>query len=288
MLKKGKCCDIIFFGEKRGKNMEYITLLNGIKMPMAGLGTWDLRGDEATRAVLQAIELGYSLIDTAQMYENEEAIGNAITKSNVQREKLFITSKLHTPFRSYELAKNGIDDSLKKLKTDYIDLMLIHGAYEEAEEMYRAFEEALAAGKVRAIGVSNFSIERYNKFIETCNVIPAVNQVDSHVYHPRHDLKKVLDKNKTIMEAWSCLTQKKRNITEEPVLKEIGESHGKTPAQIALKYLVQQGIVVIPKTSHKERMIENMQLFDFMLSGEEIRKIDTLDEGKTLFSWTGH
>ena len=201
---------------------------------------------------------------------------------------MFITTKLHTPFRSYDLAKKGIEDSLKNLKTDYIDLMLIHGAYDEAEEMYRAFEQALETGKVRAIGISNFSIERYNKFIENCNIMPAVNQVDSHVYHPRHDLKEVLDKKGTVMEAWSCLTQKKRNISEEPVLKEIGEVHGKTPAQIALKYLVQQGIVVIPKTSHKERMIENIQLFDFMLNKDEMRRIDVLDEGKTLFEWTGH
>ena len=265
--------------------MKFITLNNGVKMPILGLGTWDLRGKQCEEIVTSAIDEGYRLIDTAQMYQNEEAVGNAIKKSGAAREELFITTKLYSPSRSYKLAQKGIDVSLRNLGLDYIDLMLVHEPYSEAAEMYRALEEAYRAGKLRAIGVSNFKENFYKNFISSCEIIPAVNQVEAHVYFAQKNLQKMMSEYGTQMEAWAPFTEGRKNIFAEPLLLKIGKSHNKTSAQIALKYLVQKNIIVIPKSSKIERLRENINISDFTLSDEEMQKIGMLDKGKSLFNW---
>lgn len=265
--------------------MEHITLNNGARMPMVGLGTWQLRGQAGERAILDALELGYRLLDTARMYENEDIVGSAVKKSGLPRREVFITTKLFTPSAGYRKAKEDIARSLEALQTDYIDLLLIHEPYEAAPEMYLAMEEACAAGLVRAVGLSNFSGEEYLRFLKHCRVTPAVDQVESHVYHPQLALKKLLEEKGTRMQAWASFTEGRRNIFAEPVLAEAGCRHGKTAAQTALRYLVENGIPVLPKSAHRERLRENLDIFDFSLTDEERRAIAALDEGRSLFGW---
>lgn len=265
--------------------MEHITLNNGAPMPMVGLGTWQLRGPAGERAILDALELGYRLLDTARMYENEDIVGSAVKKSGLPRREVFITTKLFTPSAGYRKAKEDIARSLEALQTDYIDLLLIHEPYEAAPEMYLAMEEACAAGLVRAVGLSNFSGEEYLRFLKHCRVTPAVDQVESHVYHPQLALKKLLEEKGTRMQAWASFTEGRRNIFAEPVLAEAGRRHGKTAAQTALRYLVENGIPVLPKSAHRERLRENLDIFDFSLTDEERRAIAALDEGRSLFGW---
>lgn len=265
--------------------MEHITLNNGAPMPMVGLGTWQLRGQAGERAILDALELGYRLLDTARMYENEDIVGSAVKKSGLPRREVFITTKLFTPSAGYRKAKEDIARSLEALQTDYIDLLLIHEPYEAAPEMYLAMEEACAAGLVRAVGLSNFSGEEYLRFLKRCRVTPAVDQVESHVYHPQLALKKLLEEKGTRMQAWASFTEGRRNIFAEPVLAEAGRRHGKTAAQTALRYLVENGIPVLPKSAHRERLRENLDIFDFSLTDEERRAIAALDEGRSLFGW---
>lgn len=265
--------------------MEHITLNNGAPMPMVGLGTWQLRGQAGERAILDALELGYRLLDTARMYENEDIVGSAVKKSGLPRREVFITTKLFTPSAGYRKAKEDIARSLEALQTDYIDLLLIHEPYEAAPEMYLAMEEACAAGLVRAVGLSNFSGEEYLRFLKHCRITPAVDQVESHVYHPQLALKKLLEEKGTRMQAWASFTEGRRNIFAEPVLAEAGRLHGKTAAQTALRYLVEQGIPVLPKSAHRERLRENLDIFDFSLTDEERRAIAALDEGRSLFGW---
>ncbi len=265
--------------------MEHITLNNGAPMPMVGLGTWQLRGQAGERAILDALELGYRLLDTARMYENEDIVGSAVKKSGLPRREVFITTKLFTPSAGYQKAKEDIARSLEALQTDYIDLLLIHEPYEAAPEMYLAMEEACAAGLVRAVGLSNFSGEEYLGFLKRCRVTPAVDQVESHVYHPQLALKKLLEEKGTRMQAWASFTEGRRNIFAEPVLAEAGRRHGKTAAQTALRYLVENGIPVLPKSAHRERLRENLDIFDFSLTDEERRAVAALDEGRSLFGW---
>ena len=265
--------------------MEHITLNNGAPMPMVGLGTWQLRGQAGERAILDALELGYRLLDTARMYENEDIVGSAVKKSGLPRREVFITTKLFTPSAGYRKAKEDIARSLEALQTDYIDLLLIHEPYEAAPEMDLAMEEACAAGLVRAVGLSNFSGEEYLRFLKHCRVTPAVDQVESHVYHPQLALKKLLEEKGTRMQAWASFTEGRRNIFAEPVLAEAGRRHGKTAAQTALRYLVENGIPVLPKSAHRERLRENLDIFDFSLTDEERRAIAALDEGRSLFGW---
>lgn len=265
--------------------MEHITLNNGAPMPMVGLGTWQLRGPAGERAILDALELGYRLLDTARMYENEDIVGSAVKKSGLPRREVFITTKLFTPSAGYRKAKEDIARSLEALQTDYIDLLLIHEPYEAAPEMYLAMEKACAAGLVRAVGLSNFSGEEYLRFLKHCRVTPAVDQVESHVYHPQLALKKLLEEKGTRMQAWASFTEGRRNIFAEPVLAEAGRRHGKTAAQTALRYLVENGIPVLPKSAHRERLRENLDIFDFSLTDEERRAIAALDEGRSLFGW---
>ena len=263
--------------------MEHITLNNGAPLPLVGLGTWQLRGQAGERAILDALELGYRLLDTARMYENEDIVGSAVKKSGLPRREVFITTKLFTPSAGYRKTKEDIARSLEALQTDYIDLLLIHEPYEAAPEMYLAMEEACAAGLVRAVGLSNFSGEEYLRFLKRCRVTPAVDQVESHVYHPQLALKKLLEEKGTRMQAWASFTEGRRNIFAEPALAEVSRRHGKTAAQTALRYLVENGIPVLPKSAHRERLRENLDIFDFSLTDEERRAIAALDDGRSLF-----
>ena len=219
------------------------------------------------------------------MYENEEAVGQAVRESGLAREEVFLTTKLYSPSAGYEKAKRDIDDSLRALGTDYVDLLLIHEPYAQAPEMYHALEEAYRAGKARAIGVSNFSWAEVERLCGRCEVTPAVNQVESHVYCARLGLQKQLAARGIRMQSWAPFTEGRRNLFAEPVLNEIGVRHGRTAAQTALRYLVQNGIGVIPKSSHRARMEENLALFDFALTAEEMTQIGQLDEGRSLFGW---
>ncbi len=268
-----------------GVAMEYFTLNNGVRMPKAGFGTWDVRGEKGRRCILDALDLGYRLIDTAQMYDNEDIVGRAVRESGLARKDIFLTTKLYRPSASYEKAKSGIEKSLNELQTDYIDLLLIHEPYENALEMYEAFKEAYQAGKIHAIGVSNFDRRKYLTFIRSCGIIPAVNQVESHVYYPQLSLKKLLDTHGTQMQSWASFTEGRRDIFAEPLLNRIGAKYGKSAAQVALRYLVQNGIAVIPKSAHKKRMAENLAIFDFVLIPEDMEEISRLDQGHSLFGW---
>ena len=252
---------------------------------MIGFGTWDIRGEAGKQSILTALDLGYRLIDTAQMYENEYIVGCAVKESGIPREELFLTTKIYRPRTTYQKAKSGIEQSLNELQTDYIDLLLIHEPYKSAPEMYEAFKEALRDGKVRAIGISNFDAEKYKEFVRSCEIIPAVNQVESHVYFPQLELKNLLNSYGTQMQSWASFTEDRKNIFAEPVLKEIGARHGKTSGQIALRYLIQNGIAVIPKSVHRERMAENLAVLDFALTPSELSAISRLNGNSSLFGW---
>ncbi len=268
-----------------GIDMKKITLNNGVEMPILGLGIYQLHGMNCERCVAEAAELGYRLFDTAQMYGNEKSLGNALKKCGVPRNELFITTKLYSPSRSYALAKSAIEESLDSLQTDYIDLLLIHEPYRESAEMYRAMREAYQDGKLRAIGISNFNEKQYLDFIRKCEIIPAVNQVEAHIFYGQKRLQTTMAHHGTHMEAWSPFAAGKSNFFENATLCMLGKKYGKSAAQVGLRFLIQRGIIVIPKTSHKERLKENQDIFDFELSDEDIKQLETLDKGKSLFGW---
>lgn len=265
--------------------MEYLTLSNDVQMPMVGFGTWDVRGKQRKRSILEALEVGYRLIDTAQMYGNEDIVGAAIKESGLARNEVFLTTKLYRPCASYQGAKAGIEKSLNVLQTDYIDLFLIHEPYDNASEMYEALKEAHQAKKIRVIGISNFDANRYEVFVRSCGVLPAVNQVESHVYFPQLALKKLLNGYGTQMQSWGSYTEGRKNIFAEPLLNQIGAKYGKSSAQVALRFLVQNEIAVIPKSVHRERMTQNLAIFDFRLSREDIEQIKGLNGRQSLFGW---
>lgn len=265
--------------------MEYFTLNNGVKLPAVGFGTWDVRGEAGKNAILTALELGYRLIDTAQMYDNETIVGKAVRESGLARRDIFITTKLYRPSSSYQKAKAGIEKSLQALQTDYIDLLLIHEPYENALEMYDALKETYEAGTVRAIGISNFGQKEYDRFLQRCGVVPAVDQVESHVYYPQLELKEQLARHGTQMQSWASFTEGRRNIFANPLLNQIGMKYGNTAGQVALRYLTQNGIAVIPKSVHRDRMEQNLHSLDFTLSQEDMEQLASLNEGRSLFGW---
>ena len=263
--------------------MEFITLNNGVKMPMLGYGVFQVSNEECERCVLDAISVGYRSIDTAQAYGNEEAVGNAVKKCGVPREELFLTTKVWISNGGYEKAKASIDKSLQRLQTDYIDLLLIHQPFNDYYGTYRAMEEAYKAGKLRAIGVSNFYPDRYIDLAHFCEVIPAVNQIETHVFQQQKQAREILKKYGTQIEAWGPFAEGKNGMFQNEVLKNIGAQYGKTIGQIALRFLLQSGVVVIPKSTHKERMAENINVFDFTLSEADMIKISELDQEQSLF-----
>lgn len=264
--------------------MEYVTLNNGVKMPILGYGVYQIADqEECEKCVLDAIHTGYRLIDTAQAYGNEEAVGRAIAKSGVPREELFITTKVWISNGGYEKAKASIDESLKKLGLDYIDLLLIHQPLNDYYGTYRAMEEAYREGKLRAIGVSNFYPDR---LVDLCNfveVVPAVNQIETHVFQQQRTAHDWMEKYNVQHESWGPFAEGRKDFFANPVLNEIGEKYNKSAAQVALRYLIQRDVVVIPKSVHKERMEQNFNIFDFTLSTEDMENILQLDEEESAF-----
>ena len=263
--------------------MEFVTLNNGVKMPKLGFGVFMIPNDETERCVLDAINAGYRLIDTAQAYGNEEGVGNAIVNCGLPREELFITTKIWISNNGYEKAKASIEESLRKLKTDYIDLMLIHQPFGDYYGTYRAMEEAYKTGKLRAIGVSNFYPDRFIDLTSFVEVKPAVNQIETHVFHQQKTAHEYLTKYGAQHMAWAPFAEGKNGMFSNKTLLAIAEKHGKTAAQIALRYLMQCDVVVIPKSTHKERMEENFNVFDFVLDAEDMKAIAALDTANTLF-----
>ena len=263
--------------------MIYKTLNNNVKMPQLGFGVYQTPSDETKRAVLDAIEVGYRSFDTAQAYGNEAGVGEAIKESGLPREEFFITTKVWISNAGYEKAKASIEESLQKLQTDYIDLLLIHQPFGDYYGTYRAMEEAYKAGKVRAIGVSNFSPNRFIDLQHFVEIKPAVNQIETHIFQQQKETKKYLEKYKCQIESWGPFAEGRNDFFNTPLLKEIGEKHGKSVAQVALRFLIQSDVVVIPKSVRKERMQENFNVFDFELTEEEMKSIEALDQASSLF-----
>lgn len=264
--------------------MKYVELNNGTKMPILGYGVFQIADqEECERCVLDAIEVGYRLIDTAQGYGNETAVGKAIKKSGVPREELFITTKIWIPEYGYEKAKKSIEGSLERLQLDYLDLLLIHQPFNDYYGTYRAMEELYKDGKLKAIGVSNFYPDRLIDLIKFNEIVPAVNQVEVHPYHQQMKAHEIMKKYGVQIQAWAPLAEGKNNIFGDEALKAIGDKYNKTNAQVVLRYLIQRGVSVIPKTVNKERMKQNFDLFDFELSEEDMNNIASLDKAETLF-----
>lgn len=260
--------------------MEFVTLNNGVKMPLEGFGVFQVPdAAECEQAVLDAISSGYRLIDTAAAYMNEEAVGAAIKKCGVPREELFITTKLWVQDASYEMAKAAFQTSLDKLGLNYIDLYLIHQPMGDYVGAYRAMEELYKAGKIRAIGVCNFYPASLADFCETVEVIPAVNQVELHPFFQQENALALMKEYGIVPEAWGPFAEGKHGIFTHPVLTAIGEKYGKTAAQVALRWNVQRGVVVIPKSVHKDRMEQNFAIWDFALSEDDMQRIAQLDLG---------
>lgn len=260
--------------------MEYVTLNNGIKMPLEGFGVFQVPDPaQCKQAVLDAINSGYRLIDTAAAYMNEEAVGAAIKESGVDRSELFITTKLWVQDADYESAKKAIESSLEKLGLDYLDLYLIHQPMGDYAGAYRAMEEAYKEGKLRAIGVCNFYPARLADLCETVDVIPAVNQVELHPFFQQEDALALMKEYGVRPEAWGPFAEGNHGIFTHPVLSSIGEKYVKSAAQVALRWNVQRGVVVIPKSVHKDRMEQNMNIWDFELSEEDMNEIAKLDIG---------
>lgn len=262
--------------------METIKLSNGVEMPLLGYGVFLVSPQECERCVTDALSAGYRLIDTAQAYQNEEGVGAAITKSGIRRDELFLTTKVWISNAGEEKAAKSIDESLRKLQTDYIDLLLIHQAYGDVFGSWRAMEKAYKAGKVRAIGVSNFQSARFFDFAHYVDVKPMINQLQCNALIQQHGIEPLLNEFDTRMMAWGPLGgQGVDGIVKNEMLAEIGNRYGKSAAQVALRWLTQRGIVAIPKSAHKERMEQNFNIFDFTLTHEEMEQIATLNQHDT-------
>lgn len=263
--------------------MNTITLNNGVKMPQMGYGVFQVNSAECERCVLDAISAGYRLIDTAQAYNNEEGVGNAIQKCGVPRNELFIVTKIWMSNAGEAKAYDSILESLRKLKSEYIDLLLIHQPFGDYYGTYRAMERAYREGKVRAIGVSNFYPDRFIDIQEHVDIKPAVNQVETHVFNQQVVAQKYMEKYGCHIMSWGPFAEGLNNFFHNEVLAEIGKAHGKTLAQTALRFLIQRGVIIIPKSTHKERMQENMDIFNFELTDDEMNRIAALDLKHSLF-----
>ena len=264
--------------------MQYLTLNNGVKMPILGYGVFQIADlEECERCVLDALEVGYRLLDTAQSYGNESAVGSAIRKSGVPREEIFLTTKLWISEAGYEKAKASLLGSLERLGLDYIDMVLIHQPFGDVYGSYKAMTELYKVGKIRAIGVSNFYPDRLVDFAKHNEVIPAVNQIELHPFHQQAEALKVMAKFGVQPQAWAPFAEGKNELFMNPVLKAIGDKYGKSNAQVALRFLIQLGVSVLPKTVTKSRMIENKNVFDFELTTEDMDVIKQLDNGVSLF-----
>lgn len=264
--------------------MQKVTLNNGVKMPIIGFGVYQIEDAEVCeQSVYDALMAGYRLIDTAAAYHNEEAVGRAIKRSGVPREELFITTKLWIQDAGYETAIKAFEKSLERLQLDYLDLYLIHQPFGDVYGSWRAMQELYRERKIKAIGVSNFQMDRLVDLILHNEVIPAVNQVETHPFFQQIESAAVMKENKVQIESWGPFAEGKNNIFLNEVLVSIAEKHNKSVAQVILRWLTQRGIVVIPKSVHKERIIENFNIFDFELNQEDMKLITTLDTKESLF-----
>ena len=263
--------------------MNYVTLENGVKMPQLGYGVYQVTKEECERCVLDALKVGYRLFDTAQSYFNEEEVGNAIVKSGVSREEIFLTSKVWIDHYGYEECRKSVLESLRKLKTDYIDLMLLHQPFSDYYGAYRALEDLYDEGKIKAIGISNFYPDRMVDLASFTRIKPMINQIEIHPYHQQVFSKEWHDKYGVQLEAWAPFGEGRKNMFELSELKEIGDKYGKTVAQVILRWHLQRGIVVIPKSTHLERMKENFNVFDFELVQEDMDVISKLDKNESSF-----
>lgn len=263
--------------------MEFVTLNNGVKMPILGYGVYQVTKEECERCVLDALKVGYRHIDTAQAYNNEEEVGLAIEKSGVPREKIFLTTKVWIDNYGYENTKKSIEVSLKKLRTDYIDLVLLHQPVSDTYGSWRALEELYEEGKIRAIGISNFYADRMVDFASFNKIKPMVNQVEINIFNQQKELKEWADKYDIELEAWAPFGEGRKGIFENPTVLEIAKKYNKTAAQVMLRWNIQRGIIVIPKSTHIERIEENFNVFDFELSDEDMKTISEVDLKESLF-----
>ena len=263
--------------------MDYKTLSNGVKIPQLGYGVYQVTKDECERCVRDALDVGYRLIDTAQSYFNEEEVGAAIKKSGIDRKEIFLTSKVWIEHYGYDECKASVEESLRKLGTDYIDLMLLHQPFADYYGAWRALEDLYDAGKLRAIGVSNFYPDRLVDLASFARIKPMVNQIETHPLFQRTDDHTWMEKYGVAHEAWAPFGEGRGGLFENEVLTEIGAKYGKTAAQVVLRWNIQRGVVVLPKSTHKERMAENFDVFDFALSDDDMAKIAALDTGKSSF-----
>lgn len=266
--------------------MEYVKLSNGVQMPILGYGVFQVTKDECERCVLDALKAGYRLIDTAQSYKNEEEVGNAIAKSGIDRKEIFLTTKVWYDHYSYDDARASVLESLKKLKTDYLDLCLLHQPFNDYYSAYRALEDLYDEGKIKAIGVSNFYPDRLIDLASFTRIKPMVNQIEIHPHHQQDKAIQYMNKYNIQPEAWAPFGEGRGGMFEEEVLKEIGVKYNKTPAQVMLRWQIQRNTVVIPKSVRYERMLENIDVFDFVLSKEDMEKIKTIN--KDLSSFFAH
>ncbi len=263
--------------------MEYVKLNNGVMMPQIGYGVYQIAPDVCERHVAEALSVGYRMIDTAQAYHNEEGVGRAMADSSISRDEIFLVSKVWISNYGYEKAKASIEESLRLLRTDYIDLMLLHQPFCDRYGAYRALQDAYRQGKVRAIGVSNFYPDHFIDLAENMDIVPAVNQVETHVFCQQQEAQAIMLGYGTQIMSWGPFAEGRNNLFGNTTLKEIAERHDKTVAQVTLRWLLQRGVVIIPKTTHVERMKENYDIFDFVLSDDDMALIATLDTGKSLF-----
>lgn len=261
-----------------------IKLNNGIEMPRIGYGVYQIPSSITERCVMDALSVGYRAIDTAQCYYNETEVGNAVRKSGIPRDEVFITTKLWGG-SGYSDTLRSIDGSLRRLGMDYIDLLLIHEPSGDYNEIYRAMEDSMKAGKLRAIGVANFLDGTFMDLLANSTITPAVDQIETHPFRQQSDMQELCRKHGVALEAWSPLACGKNGIFHNPVLTTIAEKHNKSVAQVVLRWLFQRDIVIIPKSTHRERMVENLDILDFSLTPEEMATIKTLDKGKSLFNW---
>ena len=263
--------------------MEYVTLSNGVKMPILGYGVYQVTKDECERCVSDALRAGYRHIDTAQSYFNEEEVGSAIEKSGIPREELFLTTKVWVEHYGYDACRASVLESMWKLKTDYIDLMLLHQPFSDYYGAWRALEDLYEEGKIKAIGVSNFYPDRLVDICSFARIKPMVNQVETHPLNQQVEAKKWMDKYGVQIEAWAPFGEGRGGLFQNEVLSAIGEKYGKSTAQVMLRWHIQRGVVVIPKSTHFERMTENFNVFDFTLTDEDMEKIAALDKKQSSF-----
>lgn len=263
--------------------MEYVTLYNGVRMPMVGYGVYQVTPQECERCVLDALEVGYRSLDTAQSYFNEEQVGSAIQKSGVPRQEIFLTTKVWVEHYGYDAARESVLRSMEKLRTDYLDLVLLHQPFADYYGAYRALEDLYDQGKIRAIGVSNFYPDRLVDIASFARIRPMVNQVEIHPYHQQAEAKTWMEKYNVQPEAWAPFGEGRGGLFDDLVLAGIAKKHGKTPAQVILRWHLQRGVVVIPKSTHIERMRQNLDVFDFTLDGEDMAAIAALDKKQSAF-----